>query len=160
MFFVLFSNIFLRVFRGHFNCTFWWIWEHIIETVFYKLQFWFLGLSSKVSQTMCKWRLKLQFFFLNLSSKVLAGVGVRTSKYPYMDICGIWRPSLWKSMHVTGVQRGLQLKRNSLTIGYVCKQMSIFQCPLFIHTYHWDKTLQEHVNFMRPEIHPCDLSAR
>ena len=33
--------------------------------------------------------LKFQFFFLNLSSKVLAGVGVRTSKYPYMDICGV-----------------------------------------------------------------------
>jgi hypothetical protein len=31
--------------------------------------------------------LKFQFFFLNLSSKFLAGVGVRTSKYPYMDIC-------------------------------------------------------------------------
>ena len=31
--------------------------------------------------------LKFQFFFLNLSSKVLAGVWVRTSKYPYMDIC-------------------------------------------------------------------------
>ena len=31
--------------------------------------------------------LKFKFFFLNLSSKVLAGVGVRTSKYPYMDIC-------------------------------------------------------------------------
>ena len=31
--------------------------------------------------------LKFQFFFLNLSSKVLAGVIVRTSKYPYMDIC-------------------------------------------------------------------------
>ena len=39
---------------------------------------------------MGKWRLKFQFFFLNLSSKVLAGVGVRTSKYPYMDICVIW----------------------------------------------------------------------
>ena len=31
--------------------------------------------------------LKFQFFFLNLSSKVLVGVIVRTSKYPYMDIC-------------------------------------------------------------------------
>ena len=31
--------------------------------------------------------LKFQFFFLHLSSKVLAGVGVRTLKYPYMDIC-------------------------------------------------------------------------
>ena len=33
--------------------------------------------------------LKFQFFFLNLSRKVLAGVGVRTSKYPYMDICAL-----------------------------------------------------------------------
>ena len=32
--------------------------------------------------------LKLQLFFLNLSSKVQAGVIVRTSKYPYMGICG------------------------------------------------------------------------
>ena len=33
--------------------------------------------------------LKFQFFFLNLSSKVLAGVGVRMSKYPYMAICAL-----------------------------------------------------------------------
>ena len=32
---------------------------------------------------------KFHFFFFNLSSKVLAGVIVRTSKYPYMDICGL-----------------------------------------------------------------------
>ena len=32
--------------------------------------------------------LKFQFFFLNLSSKLPAGVRVRMSKYPYMDICG------------------------------------------------------------------------
>ena len=39
--------------------------------------------------------LKFQFFFLNLSSKVLAGVTVRTSKYPYMNICvlGSWTPT-------------------------------------------------------------------
>ena len=36
---------------------------------------------------MCKWCPKFQFLFLNLFSKVLAGVIVRTSKYPYMDIC-------------------------------------------------------------------------
>ena len=31
--------------------------------------------------------LKFQFFFLILSSKFPAGVKVRTSKYPCMDIC-------------------------------------------------------------------------
>ena len=32
--------------------------------------------------------LKFQFSLLNLSSKFPAGVRVRMSKYPYMDICG------------------------------------------------------------------------
>ena len=31
--------------------------------------------------------LKFQLFFLNLFSKFPAGVRVRTSKYPYMDMC-------------------------------------------------------------------------
>ena len=33
--------------------------------------------------------LKFQVFFLNLSSKFPGSVRVRTSKYPYMDICGV-----------------------------------------------------------------------
>ena len=32
--------------------------------------------------------LKFNFFFFNLSSKFPAGVRVRKSKYPYIDICG------------------------------------------------------------------------
>ena len=35
---------------------------------------------------MCKWRSKTHFF-LNLSCKFPADVRVRTSKYPYMDMC-------------------------------------------------------------------------
>ena len=37
---------------------------------------------------MCKWRLKIPIFLPQ--SPVLAGVGVRTSKYPYMDICELF----------------------------------------------------------------------
>ena len=44
-------------------------------------------LAQKCLQPCVNGVLKFQFFFLNLSSKVLAGVIVRTSKYPYMDIC-------------------------------------------------------------------------
>ena len=42
--------------------------------------------------------LKFNFFFLNLSSKVLAGVGVRTSKYPYMDICAMQKVKMTEKM--------------------------------------------------------------
>ena len=85
MFFVLFSNIFLRVFRGHYS-----------ESILFKLFFFFYFnfdcgvLAQKCPKPCVKCKvLKFQFFFINLSSKVLADVGVRTSKYPYMDICGI-----------------------------------------------------------------------
>ena len=44
--------------------------------------------------------LKLQFFFLNLSSKVPAGVGVRTSKYPYMAICATKEPLQVQMVHI------------------------------------------------------------
>ena len=39
--------------------------------------------------------LKFQFFFLNLYNKVLAGVGVRTSKYPNMDSVLTIKYSAW-----------------------------------------------------------------
>ena len=38
---------------------------------------------------MCKWRFKIHFSPLNLSSKIPAGVRIRTSKLPYMDICAV-----------------------------------------------------------------------
>ena len=67
---------------------------------------------------MGKWRLNFQFFFLNLSSKVLAGVGVRTSRYPYMDICVTLgarvflnsRVDLIVFIQVTGLGEGLVTK--------------------------------------------------
>ena len=37
---------------------------------------------------------------LNLSSKVLAGVRVRTSKYPYMDICEQTRQKMNKKFEM------------------------------------------------------------
>ena len=87
MFFVLFSNIFLRVFQGHFKGTFWWIWEHNILTVFINFNLDFGVLAQKFLKPCVNGVLKFQFFFLNLSSKFLAGVRVGTSIYPYMDIC-------------------------------------------------------------------------
>ena len=85
MLFILLNNIFLRVFRGHFKGTFWWIWEHIIKTIL-NFNFNFKVLAQKCLKSCVNGIFKFQFFFLNLSSKVLAGVRVRTSKYPYMDI--------------------------------------------------------------------------
>ena len=55
-----------------------------------KFNFDFGVLAQKCLRTWVNGVLKFQFFFLNLSSKVLAGVGVRTSKYPYMDICALF----------------------------------------------------------------------
>ena len=53
----------------------------------FQLNLYFGVLAQKYLKSCVNGVLKFQFFFLNLSSKVLAGVIVRTSKYPYMDIC-------------------------------------------------------------------------
>ena len=58
-----------------------------MKPFFISFNFDFLVLAQKCLKLCVNGVLKFQFFFLNLSSKVLAGVGVRTSKYPYMDIC-------------------------------------------------------------------------
>ena len=47
MFFVLLGNTNFRVFRGYFQCTFSWIWEHIFLTVFINLNFYFGFLAQK-----------------------------------------------------------------------------------------------------------------
>ena len=61
---------------------------YYINHFFYKLKFCiFYSRLENVSILYCI--LKLQLYFLNLSSKVPAGVIVRTSKYPYMEICDI-----------------------------------------------------------------------
>ena len=83
-----FSYIFLRVFRGPFKGTFWWIWEHNIYTVFINFDLDFGVFAQKCLKPCVNGVLKFKFFFLNLSS-FLAGVRVRTSKYIYMDIRAI-----------------------------------------------------------------------
>ena len=57
----------------------------------------FWVLAQKCLEPCLNGVLKFQFFFLNLSSKVLAGVIVRTTKYPNMDICegGIYNTYQW-----------------------------------------------------------------
>ena len=75
------------VFRGHFKGTFRYNWEHIISTVFFNFNFDFRVLAQKCLKPCVNGVIKFQFFFLTLYSKVLAGVWVRASKYPYMDIC-------------------------------------------------------------------------
>ena len=87
MFFVLFSNIFFWVVRGHFKGTFDEFESILFEQFFKNFNFDFGVLAQKCLKPCVNGVLKFQFFFLNLSSIVLAGVGVRTSKYPYMDIC-------------------------------------------------------------------------
>ena len=46
----------------------------------------FRSLAQKCLKPFVNAVLKFQFFFLNLFSKFPAGVRVRTSKYPYMDM--------------------------------------------------------------------------
>ena len=55
---------------------------------FYELHLYLMLLAQKCLKTCVNFVLKFHLFFLNLPSKVAAGVRVRTSKYPYMDICG------------------------------------------------------------------------
>ena len=59
----------------------------LLKPFFINLNFDFGVLAQKCLKPCVNGVLKFQFFFLNLSSKVLTGVGVRMSKYPYMDIC-------------------------------------------------------------------------
>ena len=60
---------------------------YYLNRFFMNFTFDFGVLAQKCLKPCVNGILKFQFFFLNLSSKVLAGVIVRTSKYPYMDIC-------------------------------------------------------------------------
>ena len=80
-------------------------------------QFWVP--SSKMSQTMCKWRLKIQIFFLNRSGKFPAGVRVRTPNYPYMDICG--QPFLLNGN--THHHKNITVERRCPTIRYSYRQL-------------------------------------
>ena len=87
MFFVLFSNIFWGSFEAILKALF-----DESESILFKLflinfNFDFRALAQKCLKPCVNGVLKFQFVFLNLSSKVIAGVWVRTSKYPYMDIC-------------------------------------------------------------------------
>ena len=54
---------------------------------FFKTLIDFRVLAQKCLKPCVNGVLKFKFFFLNLSSNLLAGVTVRMSKYPYMDIC-------------------------------------------------------------------------
>ena len=88
VFFALFSTIF---FIGSSKAILQALFDES-ESILFKQFFINLSFDFRVSAQKCRKPcvngvLKIQFFFLNLSSKVLAGVGVRTSKYTYMDIC-------------------------------------------------------------------------
>ena len=63
--------------------------EHNLKKHFFFINFYFdFGfLVQKCLKPFVNGVLKFQFFFLNLSSKIPAGVRVRLSKYPYVDIC-------------------------------------------------------------------------
>ena len=74
----------------------------------------FLGFSRRIFYA-GQGILKFQFFFLNLSNEFPAGDRVRTSKYPYMDICGTQAsppPELLVLPHKP-VQRGQSYRFNS-----------------------------------------------
>ena len=87
MSFVLFSNIFFSVF-----------WAYHFNRFFLNFNFDFGVLAQKCPNRYVKDVFKFLFLFLNLSSKVLAGVIVRTSKYPYMDICALATQCLLKRL--------------------------------------------------------------
>ena len=76
----------LRSFYRHFLMN---LRAYYLNSFFINFNFEFRVLAQKCRKPCVNGVLKFQFFFLNLSSKVLAGVGVRTLKYPYMDIYGL-----------------------------------------------------------------------
>ena len=87
MFFVLFSNIFWGSSEAILRALFDESESILCKQFFINFNLDFGILAQKCLKLCANGILKFQFFFLNLSSKVLAGVEVRTSKYPYMDIC-------------------------------------------------------------------------
>ena len=89
MFFVLFSNIFWGSFEAILKALFDESESILLKPFFKNLNFDFRVLAQKFLKLCVYGVLKFQFFFRNLSSKFLAGVRVRTSKYPYMDICAL-----------------------------------------------------------------------
>ena len=93
MFFVVFSNIFWGSSEAILKALFDEFESALFKQFFINFNFDFGVLAQKCLKPCVNGVLKFQFFFLNLSSKVLAGVGVRTSKYPYMDICDMKSPA-------------------------------------------------------------------
>ena len=90
MFVVLFSNIFWGSSKAILEEFFDKSESLLFKPIFMNFNFDFWVLAQKCLKPCAKGVFKFQSFFLNLSSKVLAGVWERTSKYPYMDICGIF----------------------------------------------------------------------
>ena len=83
---------------------------YLTRFFFINFNFNFKVLAQKCLQPCVNCVLKFQIFFLNLSSKVLAGVGVRTSNFPYMDICEdlrvqlmclVWLIKSWQTTFLT-----------------------------------------------------------
>ena len=89
MFFVLFSNIFLGSSKAILKALFDESESILFKQFFINFNFDFGVLAQKCPKPCVNGVLKFQFFSLNLSSKALAGFIVRTSKYPYMDICDL-----------------------------------------------------------------------
>ena len=89
MFFVLFSHIFWGSSEAILKTLFDESESILFKQFFINFNFDFGVLAQKCLKLWVNGVSKFQFFFLNLFSKVLAGVGVRTSKYPYMAICEV-----------------------------------------------------------------------
>ena len=103
MFFVPFNNIFLRSSEAISKALFDESESILFKPLFINFNFEFGVLAQKCLKPCVNGVLKFKFFFLILSSKVLAGVRVRTFKYPYMDICAPLMASnqvdkFWKSL--------------------------------------------------------------
>ena len=85
IFWVLFSNIFEGLPRPFQRQFFKNLRVYYLNRFIMNLNFYFWVQAQKSLKTCINCDLKFQLFFLNLSSKFPAVV--RTSKYPYMDIC-------------------------------------------------------------------------
>ena len=87
MFFILLSYIFWGSSEAILNALFHESESMIFKPFFINLNFDFKVLPQKCLKPCVNGVIKFHFFFLNVFSKIPAGVRVRMSIYPYMDIC-------------------------------------------------------------------------
>ena len=80
-----YNYFFFYSFWGHFSDTFPRIWDHHVQSGVFKLSFLFWTLGSRMSRNMRKLFFKIQIFFLNLSSKILVDLDLELPRGDFIS---------------------------------------------------------------------------